>query len=164
MKSLTRYERAASWLPTWVIKPCRRVIDTWTTMTAPYDDDRFDPDGGAPYELRVLRYSGRIGLGLAAVAAVFLVAEFASIGLAEWWQPRAAVHLFSGGIAIAGGTALYLVSRVQRRRFGIAAAVLLLAWLGLAATPIWDFGWKVTVSITVPSLLALLSYWKELDP
>ena len=77
---------------------------------------------------------------------------------------RPASGIRSGGIAIAGGTTWYLVSRAQRRRFGMAAAVLLLAWHGLAATPMWDFGWNVTESITVPSLRALLSYWKELDP
>lgn len=164
MKSLTRYPKQRVWLPTWLTAPLGTLANRWTAATAPYDDEYYGPDNPMPYELHVLKHAGRVGLGLAGLSVIF--------GMLDLWFSGPSVPQFlamlrdlaSVGIASGAGIAVYVVSRVHRRRFANIAIVLLLAWLAVAASPLWHFGWKIPVAIAVPALLALLSYWKELDP
>lgn len=153
-----------SWAPTWIRDPLRALADKWVAITTPYAVDYGDPDGGVPYALRVLRFTGGVGLAWAVLTTVFMIAEFVFVDGAQWMRLRALGHLLSYCVLISSGTTLFLVSRVHRRRFAVPAVVLLFALLALTASPLLHFGWSATVAVAVPSLLALLSYWKELDP
>lgn len=164
MKSLTRYPKRAAWLPSWLSAPFGRLADRWTAATAPYDEDAFDPDNPLPYELHVLRYAGRIGLGMVMVPPLFFALELWFGGVSMERLPTVLSNFLSVGVMIGAGVAVYVVSRIHRRRCANIAIATLLAWLALAASPLWHLGWKIPVTLAVPSLLALLSYWKEFDP
>lgn len=163
MKALTRVGRHTSWLPHGLTSALLRASERWRELTAPYPGVDI-ADAELPFELRVLRYAGRLGLfwaatGVAGGTVLLSYAERADWALLQTW-----VWVLHVMLSVASGAAVYLVSRFHRRRFAILTAVLLISWLALVAGPLWEFGWKLPVTVAVPSLLALLSYWKDLDP